>query len=203
MSGIPTYKFIVVGSSGVGKTAILKRLVEDTFTDDSLSTIGVEFDSTVVVVDNNKVKLQIWDTAGQERFRSIAKAYYRNAAGVFVVYDLTDRPSFDDLNSWMSDIHALCDANAVVLLIANKADLASRRVVTVAEAERFAAHHRIMYMETSAKLGANVREAFVKVTAAILGKKPGQAPPSQVAKQSPLLATAMPTGAEPESKSCC
>jgi small GTP-binding protein len=202
MSGLPTYKFIVVGSSGVGKTAILKRLVEDTFTDDSLSTIGVEFDSTVVTVDNRKVKLQIWDTAGQERFRAIAKAYYRNAAGVFVVYDLTDRRSFDDLNSWMGDIHALCDANAVIQLIGNKADLASRRVVTVAEAERFAGHHHIMYMETSAKLGANIREAFVKVTAAILGKKSGQAPPTPTANQSPLLPTAPPTGAEPE-KSCC
>jgi small GTP-binding protein len=88
--GIPSYKFIIVGSSGVGKTSILKRLVEDSFSEDSLATIGVEFESTVIMVDSQKVKLQIWDTAGQERFRSIAKAYYRNAVGVIVVYDLTD-----------------------------------------------------------------------------------------------------------------
>jgi small GTP-binding protein len=99
MSGIPNFKFIIVGSSCVGKTAILKRLVEDTFTEDSLATIGVEFDSTVIAVDNRKVKLHIWDTAEHARFRSIAKAYYRNAAGVFVVYDLADRKSYDELNS--------------------------------------------------------------------------------------------------------
>jgi small GTP-binding protein len=200
MSGIPNFKFIIVGSSGVGKTAILKRLVEDTFTEDSLATIGVEFDSTVIAVDNRKVKLQIWDTAGQDRFRSIAKAYYRNAAGVFVVYDLADRKSYDDLNSWLTDIHALCDANAVVMLVGNKADLAHRRVVTVAEAESFAKHHHIQYMETSAKMGANIREAFVKVTAAILGKKPGAAIDAGV-RDPPILVTG--TNATQQDKVCC
>ena len=166
MPGIVSFKYLILGSSGVGKTALLKRLVEDTFTEVSLATIGVEFDSAVGVVDNRKGKLQIWDTAGQERFRSIAKAYYRNAAGVIVVYDLTDRKSFDELNSWMTDIHALCDANSVVQLIGNKADMSHRRVVSVAEAEQFASRHHIKYLETSAKLGANVRECFVQVTAA-------------------------------------
>ena len=81
-----SFKFIIIGSSGVGKTAILKRLVEDTFSADSQSTIGVEFDSTMIEVDNQQIKLQIWDTAGQERFRSIAKAYFRNAVGVILVF---------------------------------------------------------------------------------------------------------------------
>ena len=83
-----SYKFIIIGSSGVGKTAVLKRLVEDTFTEESQSTIGVEFDSTILSIDEKKVKLQIWDTAGQERFRSISKAYYRNAVGVILVFDI-------------------------------------------------------------------------------------------------------------------
>jgi small GTP-binding protein len=170
MSAIPSYRFIIVGSSGVGKTAILKRLVEDSFTEDSLATIGVESESTVIMVDNQKVKLRIWDTAGQERFRSIAKAYYRKAVGVILVYDLTDRTSFDDLNGWLTDIHALCDPNAVVQLIGNKSDLADARLVTLSEAETFAEHHRIQYVETSARVGANIREAFVRVTALILQK---------------------------------
>jgi small GTP-binding protein len=199
MSVIVSYKFIIVGSSGVGKTAILKRLVEDQYTDDSQSTIGVEFDSTVLNIGDRKVKLQIWDTAGQERFRSIAKAYYRNAVGVIVVYDLTDRKSFDDLNSWLTDIHALCDANAVIQLIGNKSDLAPNRVVTVTEAEQFANHHHIQYLETSAKMGANVREAFVKVAATIIGKGGKTAPPP--INRSPLLPA--PNVAEQKQDGCC
>jgi small GTP-binding protein len=168
MSGIPSYKCILVGSSGVGKTAILKRLVEDTFSEESQSTIGVEFDSTILNIENRRVKLQIWDTAGQERFRSIAKAYYRNAVGVIAVYDLIDRKSFDDLGSWMTDIHALCDANAVVQLIGNKADMAAYRRITVQEAEEFASQHHIKYIETSAKSGANVKDAFVRLAVDIM-----------------------------------
>jgi small GTP-binding protein len=171
MSSIPNFKFIVIGSSGVGKTAILKRLIEDTFTEESLATIGVEFDTTLLMVDNRRVKLQIWDTAGQERFRSIAKAYYRGAVGVILVYDLADRKTFDDLPNWIADIRSLCEPNAVVMLIANKADLAARRVVTPSEAEEFASLNHILYMETSAKAGQNIREAFVRVAAAILGRK--------------------------------
>jgi small GTP-binding protein len=114
MTSIPSFKFIVIGSSGVGKTAILKRLIEDTFTEESLATIGVEFDTTLLMVDNRRVKLQIWDTAGQERFRSIAKAYYRGAVGVILVYDLADRKTFDDLPDWIADIRSLCEPNAVV-----------------------------------------------------------------------------------------
>jgi small GTP-binding protein len=198
MSGIPNYKFIIVGSSGVGKTAILKRLVEDSFSDESVSTIGVEFDSTVLMVDDRKVKLQIWDTAGQERFRSIAKAYYRNAVGVIVVYDLTDRKSFDDLAGWLTDIHTLCDANAVVQLIGNKSDLNDRRLVSVGEAEDFARHHHIKYMETSAKAGQNVREVFIRVTASVLSKKANPANPTF--NQSALIS---PGPVEPAEKGPC
>jgi small GTP-binding protein len=168
MTAIPSFRLIIVGSSGVGKTSILKRLVEDSFAEESLATIGLESESTVIMVDDRKVKLRIWDTAGQERFRSIAKAYYRKAVGVILVYDLTERTSFDDLTGWLADIHALCDANAVVQLIGNKSDLADRRLVTLSEAEAFAEHHRVQYLETSAKAGANVREAFVRIAAVIL-----------------------------------
>jgi small GTP-binding protein len=198
MTVIVTYKFIIVGSSGVGKTALLKRLIDDSWTDDSQSTIGVEFDSTVVNIGDRKVKLQIWDTAGQERFRSIAKAYYRNAVGVLVVFDLTDRKTFDDVNNWMNDIHALCDPNAVVQLIGNKSDMNPKRTVTVHEAEEYASHQRIQYMETSAKAGSNVRDAFIKVAAAVLGKSNKAAPP--VINQNPLLPRG---GTAQQSDGCC
>jgi small GTP-binding protein len=170
MSSVVSYKFIIIGSSGVGKTAILKRLVENSFTEDIQSTIGVEFDSAVLAINDRKVKLQIWDTAGQERFRSISKAYYRNAVGVILVFDITDRKSFDDLTSWLNDIRTLCDANAVVQLIGNKADLRTQRVVSLTEAEAFASHQRMQYLETSARVGENVREAFVRVATSIMTK---------------------------------
>jgi small GTP-binding protein len=194
---VVSYKFIIVGSSGVGKTAILKRLVEDTYTEDSQSTIGVEFDSAVLNIGDRKVKLQIWDTAGQERFRAISKAYYRNAVGVILVYDLTDRKSFDELPSWLNDIRTLCDANAVIQLIGNKSDLNPQRIVSVAEAEQFANQHHLQYLETSAKMAANVREAFVKVATAILAK--GAKPTSQV-HNDPF---AKPKQEEQTSGGCC
>jgi small GTP-binding protein len=163
-----TFKFIVIGSSGVGKTAILKRLVDDIFTTDSQSTIGVEFLATTIDVEGTQVKLQIWDTAGQERFRAIAKAYFRSAIGVILVFDLSDRKSFDELNQWLVDIHALCDPNAIVTLIGNKLDLADQRKVTSNEAESFAQLHQLAYFETSALAGDNIQEAFHRTAAAII-----------------------------------
>ncbi|OHS94741.1 Ras-related protein Rab-4B [Tritrichomonas foetus] len=180
MSDKRTYKFIVIGSSGVGKTAILKRLVDDVFTGESQSTIGVEFLATTLDVEGQPIKLQIWDTAGQERFRSIAKAYFRSAIGVILVFDLTDRKSFDDLNQWLNDIHALCDPNAVVTLIGNKSDLTEQRTITSSEAESFAQLHQLTYFETSALGGDNIQEAFHRTAASIL-RKNLQASPTEAA----------------------
>jgi small GTP-binding protein len=164
-----TFKFIVIGSSGVGKTAILKRLVDDVFVPESQSTIGVEFLASQLEVDGQSIKLQIWDTAGQERFRSIAKAYFRSAIGVLLVFDLADRRTFDDLNHWLTDIHQLCDPNAVVTLIGNKLDL-KNRAVTSQEAEAFAQLHQLTYFETSALGGDNIDEAFHRTASMILRK---------------------------------
>jgi small GTP-binding protein len=185
MTAVPCYKFILIGSSGVGKTSILKRLTSDIFLDDAQSTVGVEFETAMLNIDERRVKLQIWDTAGQERFRSIAKAYYRSAVGVIVVYDLTDRKSFDDLGSWLNDVHQLCDPNAVVQLIGNKADMNPRRVVSVQEAENFCKQHEMQYLETSAKHGSNVRNAFVNLALAVMDKR--MKPPGDVIPNKPLL----------------
>jgi small GTP-binding protein len=170
MTVAATFKFIVIGSSGVGKTAILKRLVDDSFSPESQSTIGVEFLTATVQVNRATIKLQIWDTAGQERFRSIAKAYFRSAIGVMLVFDLSERKSFDDVNQWLQDVHALCDPNAVVTLIGNKSDLTDERAVTATEAEAFAQLHQLTYLETSARGGNNVQEAFQKTAGAIYRK---------------------------------
>jgi small GTP-binding protein len=167
---IANFKFIVIGSSGVGKTAILRRLIDDIFTGESQTTVGVEFMATTVEVDDAILKLQIWDTAGQERFRSIAKAYFRSAVGVILVFDLTSRRSFDDLTHWLGDIHALCDPNAEVTLVGNKCDLADVRMVSPTEIEAFTTLHHLSYIETSAMAGQNVEEAFQRTAAAIYRK---------------------------------
>jgi small GTP-binding protein len=174
-----TFKFIVIGSSGVGKTAILKRLVDGVFTEESQSTIGVEFLSTLVQVEGVSIKLQIWDTAGQERFRSIAKAYFRSAIGVILVFDLTDRKSFDDLTQWLDDVHILCDPKAVITMIGNKLDLAAERTVTVTEAENFARLHQLTYLETSARGGDNISEAFQKTAAGVYRRTMGDQNPGK------------------------
>jgi small GTP-binding protein len=186
MTAMKTLKFIIIGSSGVGKTAILKRLIDDVFEPESQSTIGVEFLASQVEVDGAPVRLQIWDTAGQEHFRSIAKAYFRSAIGVILVFDLSDRKSFEDLNQWLTNIHQLCDPNAVVTLIGNKLDLKANRAVTAGEAEAFAHLHQLTYFETSALGGDNIQEAFRRTTATIVrkGATVGAAPTVNVKQNS-------------------
>lgn len=164
MTATYTFKFILIGSSGVGKTAILKRLIEDTYDEEIQSTIGVEFDSKLMEIEGESVKLQIWDTAGQERFRSIAKSYFRNAVGVILVYDITEKKTFEDCNSWLNEVHSLCRPDIPVLLIGNKTDKENKRAVPVSEAEAFATHQQLKYIETSAQDGSNVQEAFIRIT---------------------------------------
>ena len=164
------YKFIVIGSSGVGKTAIIKRLTEDTYDDQIMSTIGVEYNTTTIQCGGQEVQLQIWDTAGQEKFQSISKTYYRNAVGILVVYDITDRKSFDQLSIWVNEAQRLCDPNAVIHLLGNKADLESKRVVSISEALSFANANQMQYIETSAKKGENITQAFIRTTTELLNR---------------------------------
>jgi small GTP-binding protein len=154
------FKFILIGPTGVGKTAIVRRLVSDVFTDEAQATIGVDFHAVTVNVDGVPVKLQLWDTAGQERFRSVSKSYFRSAIGVYLVFDLSERSTFDELNTWLTDVHNLCDPNAVVTLIGNKSDLLEERSVTAQEAESYAQIRQLSYLETSALGGDNIQEAF-------------------------------------------
>lgn len=160
MSAVSTYKVVVVGASGVGKTAIVQRLTDGTFADEQQPTIGVEFKCFPTNVGNDIVKLNIWDTAGQEKFRSVSKAYFRNAVGAVLVFALDDMKSFDDLNGWLSDIHTLCVPNARILVVGNKTDLVDTRCISQSEAQDFAERHKIDYIETSALDGSNIDETF-------------------------------------------
>lgn len=154
------YKCIVVGASGSGKSTIIQRLVDGTFREEARSTIGVEFKSYECDVNGKHTKLQIWDTAGQERFRSVAKSYFRNAIGAMLVFDLTSRPSFDELSEWLNDIHTLSSPNSVIILIGNKSDLTNDRTIGHEEAKSFSDRHGLIYFETSARNGLNISQAF-------------------------------------------
>uniref|UniRef100_A0A668ASX7 small monomeric GTPase n=1 Tax=Myripristis murdjan TaxID=586833 RepID=A0A668ASX7_9TELE len=117
----------------------------------------------VVTVDNVKVKLQIWDTAGQERFRSVTHAYYRDAQALLLLYDITNKSSFDNIRAWLTEIHEYAQQDVVIMLLGNKADMASERVIRRDEGEKLAREHSVPFMETSAKTGVNVELAFTAV----------------------------------------
>ena len=178
------FKFIIVGDSSCGKSCLLLQFTDHRFNSTHDLTIGVEFGARMLNIENNSeitgipvstqipVKLQVWDTAGQESFRSITRSYYRGAAGALLVYDVSRRDTFLNIQNWLKDLKERCNEQIVIMLVANKADLedAGRRVVTREEGEQLAKEHNIQYIETSAKTGLNVEEAFVSVSEKILEK---------------------------------
>ncbi|XP_072224795.1 ras-related protein Rab-37-like isoform X2 [Leuresthes tenuis] len=117
----------------------------------------------VVDVDNLKVKLQIWDTAGQERFRSVTHAYYRDAQALLLLYDITSKPSFDNIRAWLTEIHEYAQKDVVIMLLGNKSDMTAERVVKKEDGERLAKEYGVPFMETSAKTGVNVELAFLAI----------------------------------------
>ncbi|XP_039253691.1 ras-related protein Rab-37-like [Styela clava] len=159
-----SFKVMLVGDSGVGKTCVLVRYKDDTFLSGSfISTVGIDFRNKMVLIDDRKIKLQIWDTAGQERFRSVTHAYYRDANALLLVYDITNRQSFNNVRSWIADIKQHAKENVIVMLIGNKADCSSTRMVTLAEGEKLAKEFELVFVETSARSGMNVELAFKAV----------------------------------------
>lgn len=158
------WKIVVLGCSGVGKTAIVQRLVENKFTEDGTSTVGVEFKAHVINTGDGPIKLNIWDTAGQERFKSVSRAYFRNAVGAILVFALDQRSSFLELDSWLDDLHKLAAPNAAVVLVGNKSDLTAERQVSDPEIREYAQRHNLQYLETSAKSATNINDVFVRLS---------------------------------------
>lgn len=161
------FKYIIIGDSGVGKSCLLLQFTDKRFEPLHDLTIGVEFGTRMVSIDSKNVKLQIWDTAGQESFRSITRSYYRGACGALLVYDVTRRETFSHLQSWLEDAKSNSHSAMTIMLIGNKSDLESKRVVSKEEGEQFAKKNGLVFMETSAKTASNVDEAFLR-TATII-----------------------------------
>jgi len=158
------FKLLLIGDSGVGKSCLLLRFADNTYTDSYISTIGVDFKIRTLDIDGKTVKLQIWDTAGQERFRTITSSYYRGAHGIIVVYDVTDKVSFNNVKQWLGEIDRYACQSVNKLLVGNKMDLVEKKVVEFTEAKEFADSLGISFLETSAKSAHNVEEAFLTMT---------------------------------------
>lgn len=154
------FKVVLIGDSGVGKTNILSRYVRDEFSIETKSTVGVEFGSKIVKVNNQTIKVQIWDTAGQERYKSITTAYYKGAKGAFVVYDISKKDSFANVDKWIGELKTHGDAEVYVLLVGNKCDLEEQRQVTTEEAAKKSEVFDIAFCETSAMQAVNIEKVF-------------------------------------------
>jgi len=166
------FKLLLIGDSGVGKSCLLLRFADDTFTDTYISTIGVDFKIRTIELEGKVVKLQIWDTAGQERFRTITSSYYRGAQGIIIVYDITEENSYNNVKTWLSEIDCYANTSVNRLLVGNKVDLEAKRVVSSEDAQKFAEGLGIPFLETSARNAANVEEAFIKMASHIKRNSP-------------------------------
>ena len=176
----------MIGDSGVGKSSVLLRFADNTYTESFISTIGVDFvrhnqKIKTVDIEHKIFKLQIWDTAGQEKFRTITSSYYRGAHGIIVVFDVTSKDSFMNVSNWMNEITKYASDNVNKLLVGNKTDMTDRRVVSYEEAKELADSLGVEYIETSAKTAVGVEESFTKMTKSIKSKivtSPGSNPAS-------------------------
>jgi Ras-related protein Rab-11A len=159
---------IMLGNSGVGKTNLLSRLNKGEFNEEFTSTIGVEFLTHVTQVDGADVKAQIWDTAGQERFHAMMATYYRKAVGALLIFDVTDRASLQGVEKWLDQLLNVAEPGLHAVLVGNKCDIPlGQRAVATEEAQQFAAAHHMSYVETSAKTGHNVEQAFHSLIASV------------------------------------
>ncbi|TFY82289.1 hypothetical protein EWM64_g1720 [Hericium alpestre] len=171
------FKLLLIGDSGVGKSCLLLRFADDTYTESYISTIGVDFKIRTIELEGKTVKLQIWDTAGQERFRTITSSYYRGAHGIIVsttsqiMAGLSHDPpqvlsdviidTFTNVKQWLQEIDRYASEGVNKLLVGNKSDLTSKKVVEYSVAKEFADQLSIPFLETSAKSATNVEQAFL------------------------------------------
>merc|ERR1711939_267124 len=157
------FKVVLIGDSGVGKSNLLSRFTRNEFNLDSKSTIGVEFATRSIQVDNKTIKAQIWDTAGQERYRAITSAYYRGAVGALLVYDISKHQTYENVTRWLKELRDHADSNIVIMLVGNKSDLRHLRAVPIEEAKQFASENNLSFIETSALDASNVELAFQNI----------------------------------------
>ncbi|KAF4673601.1 Ras- protein Rab6 [Perkinsus chesapeaki] len=166
-SGLHKYKLVFLGEQAVGKTSIITRFMYDTFDSNYQATIGIDFLSKTMYLEDRTVRLQLWDTAGQERFRSLIPSYIRDSSVAVVVYDITNVASFKSCEKWIDDVRTERGNDVIIMLVGNKTDLADKRQVSTEEGEQKAKEQGVMFIECSAKAGYNIKALFRKLAAAL------------------------------------
>uniref|UniRef100_A0A7S2IG87 Uncharacterized protein n=1 Tax=Alexandrium andersonii TaxID=327968 RepID=A0A7S2IG87_9DINO len=203
------FKLLLIGDSGVGKSCLLTRFVQDAYNEFHVSTIGVDFKTVTTMVRGRLVKLQLWDTAGQERFSVVTGNYYRNSDGFVFVYDATNRQSFDHIEGWLSQVqqHHECGPNTIKILVGNKADAVGSLQVSEEEGRAKAEQLGAFFVATSAKTAANVDMAFLTAAQNLVEnrRKQKQQPKSASATGSNPMALGKvgPSGQGNEKGKCC
>eukprot|EP00041_Stephanoeca_diplocostata_P004664 m.48749 g.48749 ORF g.48749 m.48749 type:complete len:211 (-) comp15273_c0_seq1:283-915(-) len=174
------FKLVFLGEQSVGKTSLITRFMYDSFDNTYQATIGIDFLSKTMYLEDRTVRLQLWDTAGQERFRSLIPSYIRDSSVAVVVYDITSRASFQQTSKWIDDVRTERGQDVIIMLVGNKTDLADKRQVSIEEGESKAKELNVMFIETSAKAGYNVKVLFRRVAAALPGMEDtAQKPPGE------------------------
>merc|ERR1711976_867970 len=163
------YKVVFLGKQSVGKTSLITRFMYDSFDNTYQATIGIDFLSKTMYLEDRTIRLQLWDTAGQERFRSLIPSYIRDSSVAVVVYDITNANSFQQTSKWIDDVRTERGSDVIIMLVGNKADLSDKRQVSTEDGERKAKELNVMFIETSAKAGYNVKQLFRRVAAALPG----------------------------------
>ena len=163
------FKILIIGEVSVGKTCLLLRYADDSFTQNHLTTLGIDFKTKIITINNSVIKLQIWDTAGCERFRTITKSYYKDANGIILTYDISNSNSLKNIQNWMKLIEQNAEDGVCKILVGNKCDLENRAIKTE-EGEKIAQDFGMKFFETSAKSDINVDEAFNYLVTIILEK---------------------------------
>ena len=161
-------KLMILGDSSVGKSSILRKYCKNEFYEKYVATIGIDFQIKNVNINNKKIKLQIWDTAGQERYRVVTKNYFNSSDGFIIIYDITNKDSFDNISNWIEQITTIVGKNVKCIIFGNKKDLKEKRKVEFDEGKELAEKYNCNFFETSAKEGDNIEEGFLNITTDIL-----------------------------------
>ena len=175
ISPVEKYKFVFLGDAGTGKTSIITRFIYDSFDPTYQSTIGIDFLSKTVFYGTRPIRMQLWDTAGQERFRSLIPSYIRDSSVAIVVYDITNRGSFESVSHWVKDVKDQRE-DVVLVIVGNKSDLSDNRAVDTEDGEKLAAEYQALFFESSAKCNYNVDTVFKKV----IEQLPGEGRPTEL-----------------------
>eukprot|EP00727_Mastigamoeba_balamuthi_P011974 m51a1_g74 putative rab gtpase (217) ;mRNA; f:238126-239268 len=195
-------KLLLIGDSGVGKSCLLLRFSDDSFTPSFITTIGIDFKIRTVELEGKRIKLQIWDTAGQERFRTITTAYYRGAMGILLVYDVTDEKSFSNIRNWIRNIEQHATENVNKILLGNKCDMADKKQVDYERGKALADEYGIRFLETSAKNSINVEEAFITLARDIKKRIIDTQPAVSPLKTDPLVGLGTSSSAKQSQCAC-